>query len=282
MRRTLFIAALVLSLASWQAWAQRGGGHAGGGGGHAGGFSGGHMGGGFGGGHAFSGAHSFSSARSSGGVHSGSGYAGRSFNRPGFVRPGFGRGSGAWGRNHSGVGVRIRSYPYGYGYGYGNCWGGYCGYGGYGYPYLWGGIDPYWWWEGDNNNDSSSADNGYDGGYGYNPGYDPGPQYDNGLANQMNQQGLVPWRSQGDREAYAKATPPQQQQTMESPATVLVFRDQHKVEVQNYAIVGQTIWTFAPQHTQKIPLSELDLPATEKANDERGVEFRLPGTGEGQ
>jgi hypothetical protein len=63
---------------------------------------------------------------------------------------------------------------------------------------------------------------------------------------------------------------------------VLVFRDQHKEEVQNYAIIGETLWTFAPQHTQRIPLSALDIPATEKANDERGVTFRIPGSGEGQ
>ena len=72
------------------------------------------------------------------------------------------------------------------------------------------------------------------------------------------------------------------ERTEAAPATVLVFRDQHKQEVQNYAIVGQTLWNFAPQHTQKIPLSELDLPATTKANDERGVDFRVPGANEGQ
>jgi hypothetical protein len=39
---------------------------------------------------------------------------------------------------------------------------------------------------------------------------------------------------------------------------------------------------FARQHTQKIPLSDIDLPATTKVNDERGVDFRLPGAVEGQ
>jgi hypothetical protein len=63
---------------------------------------------------------------------------------------------------------------------------------------------------------------------------------------------------------------------------VLVFRDQHKQEVHNYAIIGQTLWNFAPQRTEKIPLSDLDLPATTKANDDRGLTFRVPGTGEAQ
>jgi hypothetical protein len=52
-------------------------------------------------------------------------------------------------------------------------------------------------------------------------------------------------------------------------ATVLVFR-------------GQTLWIFSPQRTEKIPLAELDLAASAKANEDRGVEFRAPGTAEGQ
>lgn len=66
------------------------------------------------------------------------------------------------------------------------------------------------------------------------------------------------------------------------PPTVLVFHDQHKQEVQNYAIVGQTLWNFSGQRTQKIPLSDLDLIATAEANEARGGEFRLPQPSEGQ
>ena len=72
------------------------------------------------------------------------------------------------------------------------------------------------------------------------------------------------------------------QPTEAIPATVLVFHDQHREEVQNYAIVGQTLWNFAPQHTEKIPLSDLDLPATTKANDDLGLTFRVPNSNEAQ
>lgn len=65
-------------------------------------------------------------------------------------------------------------------------------------------------------------------------------------------------------------------------ATVLVFRDQRREEVQNYAIVGQTLWIFSPLRTEKIPLAEIDLAASAKANEDRGVEFRVPGSAEGQ
>lgn len=57
--------------------------------------------------------------------------------------------------------------------------------------------------------------------------------------------------------------------------TVLVFRDGHQQEVSNYAIMGQTVYVL-DEHTQKIPLANLDVPATVKANDDRGVEFKVP------
>jgi hypothetical protein len=60
------------------------------------------------------------------------------------------------------------------------------------------------------------------------------------------------------------------------PSTVLVFRDKHIQEVQNYAIVGQTLWIMSQDRANKVPLSQLDIPATQKLNDERGVAFQLP------
>jgi hypothetical protein len=249
MHRSLFIAALVLLLVSAPLSAQHGGGHASGGG--HGGVGGGH--GGFGGGHAFSGGHA------------GSGYAARPSARGYASRPAISSRGINRGVNRSGVGVRARSNGLRNRYGYGA----------YGYPWLYGGLyDPYWWW------DSGAS-------------FDYEKQYETGLANEMNEQSLDQQRlreqaaqaAQADQDVYAKSTPVPMRAKEHSdilPATVLVFRDQHKLEVQNYAIVGQTLWNFAPGHTQKIPLSDIDLPATTKVNDERGVDFRLPGAGEGQ
>jgi hypothetical protein len=59
-------------------------------------------------------------------------------------------------------------------------------------------------------------------------------------------------------------------------STVLVFGDGHRSEVQNFAIVGQTIWVFTEQRARRIPVSKLDVEATKKANVERGTEFRYP------
>lgn len=209
------------------------------GGGHAGGFA--SHGGGFSASHA--GSTHFSGGASS---HPG-GLSARGFSRGPFLHDGF-------------RGPRIRTYGFRnncYGYG---CWGR------YGYPWYGGYYDPWWWWDSD-----SSYDQDYD--------------RDRATAEDMNQQSLEEQRmlrqeeAEGDRDLYARSAPAPQPATGQPvlPATVLVFRDKHQREIQNYAIVGQTLWNFAPQRTEKISLADLDLPATTKANDDRGLTFRLPG-----
>jgi hypothetical protein len=214
-----------------------------------------------GGGHASAGGHGGMAGHSGGravsGMHSGAGFAARPAARgSSFRQPLSSRNF-----NHA-RGTRIRTNGF-----RNNCYGYGCR-GRYGYPWLGGAFDPYWGW------DSGSS-------------YDQDREGEIGLANEMNAQSLDEqrMREQGDQDIYAKSAPPpphKEERTEAAPATVLVFRDQRKQEVQNYAIVGQTLWNFAPQHTEKIPLSDLDLPATTKANDERGVDFRVPSAHEGQ
>jgi hypothetical protein len=286
MRRLIYITAFALFLAL-PLWAQRGGGHVGGG---HGGFVGGH--GGFSGGHA-----SFSGHGGFGGAHGGGHFSGgmrggfshglnrgfdRGFNhRPGsgfsrspylhneFHRDRFNRGRFR-GRDRDGFRDRfiLRNNCFGFG-----CWGR------WNYPWWAWGYDPWpWdWWD-----DHSSYDDDY---------------YQNlAIANEMNQQSLEQQRmmreeeADGDQDSYAtpSRSAPESGSSSASagepilPATVLVFRDQHQQEIRNYAIVGQILWNFASQHTQRIPLADLDLAATEKANDDRGVSFRVPSAGEGQ
>ncbi len=75
--------------------------------------------------------------------------------------------------------------------------------------------------------------------------------------------------------AAAPAPPPQPER--ELPTAILIFRNQSRVEVRNYAIVGDTLYEFLPDGSRKkIALSEIDLPATQKINDERGVDFHVP------
>ena len=62
-----------------------------------------------------------------------------------------------------------------------------------------------------------------------------------------------------------------------STPTMLVFRDGHRMDIQNYAIVGDTLWVLDAGVATKIPLSDLDLDATQKENHSRGVRFNIPG-----
>jgi hypothetical protein len=57
--------------------------------------------------------------------------------------------------------------------------------------------------------------------------------------------------------------------------SVLVFRDGHKQEVTNYAIMGDSVYVF-DKGRKKIALADLDVAATVKANDDRGLEFKVP------
>jgi hypothetical protein len=265
MRAWPSIAAFALLLAVMPVVAQRGGGHASGG--HGGGFSG----------HA-----SMGSGSHFGGVRSGSGmsrgfsapqrsFSGRSFSGQSFARqPSFSaRGNAFNGSRGAGLRAGNRSRGSGFrNFGFRNRrliypWS---------YPWGYGFYDPDWWW---NSDSGLSQDQNYSD--------------DRAYADQMNQQSLEEqqMRQQGDQDLYARSAPPHSQSEDPAPAemipaTVLVFRDQRKEEIHNYAIVGETLWSFSPQRTEKIPLSDLDIAATSKANQERGVDFHLPDSPEGQ
>jgi hypothetical protein len=261
MRRLLTLAAFLLIFAMVPVCAQRGG-HSSSG--SHGGFSGGHGGGGLAG-------HSGFAAHTSGSVGFGSSHfnsrmsplAGSHYALGSRYGSSFGRGEHAHsrGRRFNRDGFRNRG-CYGclaYGYPY------------YGFydPYF---YDPYWW------SDSYSS-------------YDEDAARDRELASEMNRENLEEQRSLRDPDQRQYSRPMTRQSDTQSradtraendPPTVLIFRDQQQREIQNYAIVGQTIWNFAQQRTEKIPLSAIDIPATIKANDDRGVDFRLPGSSEGQ
>ena len=66
------------------------------------------------------------------------------------------------------------------------------------------------------------------------------------------------------------------QPSVPEPTSVLIFRDGHQLEVENYAIVGDTLYDLTPGHPRKIALARIDLPATVEANDDRGIIFRVP------
>lgn len=240
-------------------WAQRGGG------GH-GGMGGGHVGGGF-----------------AGGTHGAGGYAYRGGG--GYT----GYHGGNWGGGYRGWGGTAW---------HGNSWNGRGWYGrggygrGWGYPYWgWGagwGWYPGWNW-------GFYGDTDYDSSYSYSPDmstYTAAPTYAPSYPSvvYMTPDGTLQ-DSPGSQtqeqisQLQGQVAELQAQQRASSPRvtdvhydTVLVYRDGHSETVGNYAIAGNTLWIFNEARARKIPLSELDLRATKRENQERGNDFVVPGS----
>jgi hypothetical protein len=84
-----------------------------------------------------------------------------------------------------------------------------------------------------------------------------------------------PSRPQAEAESSA-ADPPAETAVPDQPQTVLIFKDGHQLEVQNYAVIGDTLYDLTPGRHHKVALAELDLASTAKQNDDRGIDFRLP------
>ena len=80
------------------------------------------------------------------------------------------------------------------------------------------------------------------------------------------------------RKSAAAPVPPA---ARELPPAVLVFRDGRTEEVSDYTIMSGTIYSKADYWssglwTRKIQIADLDVPATLKQNQERGLSFVLP------
>jgi hypothetical protein len=284
--RRLCAFATFLSLAfALPLFAQHGGGHASSGGGHGGGGFSGHS--SFSGGHSsFSaprsnhssssmssrgyGAHSASGARSYGGSYAGSRAYAPAFHPPGYAYSANRSASTnrfGYGNRIDGARFRIRTRGFAGPWRYG-----YPGWYGYYNPYF---YDPYWLW------DSSSYYN--DGPDNDSQDQDAAPGYVMDRQGPDDQGPRDDYDSSGDQDAYARPAPYQPRHaelTAPSAPTTLIFRDQHKEEIQNYAIVGNTLFSFSAERTQRIPLSDLDIPATTKVNEERGVNFKVPSEGQ--
>ena len=54
------------------------------------------------------------------------------------------------------------------------------------------------------------------------------------------------------------------------------MRDGSKKEIRNYAIVGKNFFDLSDSRSRRIPLDDIDVAATTKANDDNGVDFKLP------
>jgi len=77
----------------------------------------------------------------------------------------------------------------------------------------------------------------------------------------------VPAVPRQNADAAASTVPPK--------PTVIVFKDGQTLEVGNYAIVGANLVEINPGATRNIALAEIDIPATRRANGDRGASLPL-------
>lgn len=84
-------------------------------------------------------------------------------------------------------------------------------------------------------------------------------------------------REPAHQEAVQPRPAPAAQPEDAGPPTTLVYRDGHKSELRNYAIVGSELLDLTKSPViKRIPLASLDLDATRRENEENGVDFYLP------
>ena len=102
------------------------------------------------------------------------------------------------------------------------------------------------------------------------------------LSNQVQQlsQEIEDLRAQQDELVASRLQPPPPPppavpQPPPSPTT-LVFRDGRHMSIQNYAIVGSMLWVLDERNQIKIPITDLDVDATQKINRSNGVRFTVP------
>ncbi|HEX4543719.1 MAG TPA: hypothetical protein VH114_11170 [Candidatus Acidoferrum sp.] len=240
MRRLFFSIALPFVLFTL-GWAQRGGGF------HGGASAGGMRGGGFHGGAGPGGMR--------GGFHGGApAFRGGAVSSARVPQSGFHSGNGS--HHSNGPHLIIGGHRFRHdGFRRGRFWG---------YPYY-GWYSPFWDWG------SSSYDQQENDNY---------AQYQ--TMNEINRLADEVQELREERESRAvapqPAPPPQQQAKLqqEDLPVILVFLDKRIQEVKNYAVANEMLVVLDGNRKKKYPLADIDLAATMKLNDERGVDFEVP------
>jgi hypothetical protein len=245
MRKSVVTISLVgLALFSGPLFAQHGG--------HGGAPGGGHMSGGSAG-HFSAGAHTVSRPSS---APVGRAYAAPARSYNGLQSSPYRNRMGAYGTRRP-IGSRRVGYGYGglAGYPYG-----YLGY----YPY--GGLDLFGDDADDPNLQNSYVSSGYDGDPGGQQQADTGP--DDGTYIDPPQNGpRPPYNPAG---ANSDGLP--------QAKVALIFKDGRRLDIQNYVATRTRILVRDTGANRDIPVSTLDIPATQAANEAAGVDFSLPGS----
>jgi hypothetical protein len=148
-----------------------------------------------------------------------------------------------------------------------------------GYPPF---LDSNWYYDDADTTDANATiapyadSNANQGSYG--PPSNYGPQQGYGQQNEdayaappQTPAGREPYRPESEVEQQPQSVPDQ-------PAITVVFKDgRTPLQIHNYAITSSTLFVL-DEHKRDIPLNEIDIAATQKTNQEQGLDFKLPAT----
>ncbi len=157
------------------------------------------------------------------------------------------------------------------------------GYGRRGYGYLGAPYFPLW---------ALGDDYGYDDpGYGnypppYSSDYQQGPPMQDpmGVSDQLQQlsaqvNDLQNRLGQGGGMSGPAIPQVRQDALPPSPPLTVVLTTGQTLKVENYAVMGSTLWDFSSQPVRKIPFSRINIEASSKASEANGAEFPQLGGG---
>ena len=142
------------------------------------------------------------------------------------------------------------------------------GYAYWGYPLYWGNYDP---WFADYSVDYNPSNNAYDSAL-----YDQQAVIEQRLDRLEDRIDRLLDRLQAAPPAPAPSQSAATMKTEPASAATLVFRDGHTEQIENYAVVGHTLWIFNEQRARKVPLADINIGATEQTNQQRGIDLHLP------
>jgi hypothetical protein len=83
-----------------------------------------------------------------------------------------------------------------------------------------------------------------------------------------------PWGAQPAGAGSIAASPP----LPEEPLTVIFKNGRAPAKMQNYMLTAKFLTDLDSRHYEQIPLNEIDIAGTQRANSAAGIAFEVPGT----
>src|SRR5262245_39731625 len=103
-----------------------------------------------------------------------------------------------------------------------------------------------------------------------------GYQTSNDLRTQVQQLTNEVQQLQAELAAKGNQAPPTSTSGQKPPSITLILKDGRRIDAPGYAAVGTTLWVFDSDTASKIPISDVNIDATQKENLKRGVNIVFP------